>query len=134
MSGDLETHFFGDPRDPRRAPQASTTKTEGNTVTDQRTVQAIKIGVSFTPNVMDQNAARAALGIPHPLYIRGGRMTLNAAIQIDGNDPDSVTAAAHMVKRIQTALAEAGTIHKLTTQFGRVPADQAVQQSNDKED
>jgi hypothetical protein len=89
----------------------------------RKTEQAIKIGASWTPGP----AASAELGPfifgkATPLAIRGGRLTVNAAILSDMTDPGHMTRVAERVADLKRQLEALGTLHSFTTQAGSVPA------------
>ncbi len=92
--------------------------------TRRKTVQAIKIGAMWTPGP----AALAELGpfmfgAKSPLHVRGGRLTINAAVAIDMTDPSQAARVAARVQELKRELEATGTIHSFSTQAGAVPAD-----------
>lgn len=92
--------------------------------TRRKTVQAIKIGATWTPGP----AALAELapfmfGMTSPLNVRGGRLTINAAIAIDMSDPSQAAQVASRVQELRRELEAKGTVHSFITQAGAVPAD-----------
>ena len=93
--------------------------------TPRKTVQAIKISASWTPNP-ETAAAMAAAAFPgQPLRIEGGRTLVRHAIATDMTDPEHVVRVAQRIKRINDELRSTGTIHTLTTSAGSVPAEVA---------
>ncbi len=94
----------------------------------RKTEQAIKISASWTP---DANRAglmsHTAFGVRSPLRIRGGRLTINAAIAIDMTDPAQAARVAARVAELRKELEAVGTVHSFTTVAGSVPAGEAEQ-------
>lgn len=94
----------------------------------RKTEQAIKISVSWTPGdnmALSMNAK--AFGKASPLRIRGGRLTINAAIAIDMTDPAQAARVAARVAELRKELEAVGTVHSFTTLAGSVPAGEAEQ-------
>lgn len=85
--------------------------------------QAIKISASWTP---DERVAGllglTAFGPASPLRIRGGRLTINAAVAIDMTDPAQAALVAARIAELRNELEATGTVHSFTTQAGAVPA------------
>ena len=94
----------------------------------RKTEQAIKIGASWTPNADYALAMNAkAFGKNSPLRIRGGRLSINAAIAIDMTDPAKAARVAARVTELRKELEATGTVHSFTTQAGAVPVGEAEQ-------
>ncbi len=89
----------------------------------RKTEQAIKIAASWTPHD-DTGAVIAAhvFGANSPLRIRGGRITINAAIAIDMTDPAQAARVAARVSELRKELEATGNVHSFATQAGSVPA------------
>lgn len=94
----------------------------------RKTEQAVKISASWTPG---QDATHKiedkVFGRGSPLCIRGGRMTVNAAIAIDMTDPMQAARVAARVAELRKELEAIGTVHSFTTQAGSVPVGEAEQ-------
>lgn len=92
--------------------------------TRRKTVQAIKISATWTPSEMGARALRSAVfGDASPLHVRGGRLTINAAIAIDMTDPSQAAQVASRVQELRRELEAKGTVHSFITQAGAVPVD-----------
>ncbi len=92
----------------------------------RKTEQAIKISASWTPN--DLVALAIGEGVfseSSPLRVRGGRLTINAAIAIDMSDPTQAALVAARVQKLRLHLQDLGTVHTFTTQAGSVPVGEA---------
>lgn len=90
----------------------------------RKTEQAIKISASWTPDEQAAAGLSAELfGVASPLHIRGGRLTINAAIAIDMTDPSQAARVAARVQELKRELEAIGTLHSFSTQAGAVPAD-----------
>lgn len=91
--------------------------------TRRKNEQAIKVSASWTP---DERIAGLlglkAFGAASPLRIRGGRLTINAAIAIDMTDPEQAARVAARIAELRQELEATGTVHSFTTQAGAVPA------------
>lgn len=88
-----------------------------------KTVQALKVSASWTPN--DGPAGKmmaAALGQTHAAGVRfsGGRLALKHAIKIDFADPAQASRVSARVAEIKAALAAAGELHDFRTTAGAV--------------
>lgn len=93
---------------------------------DRKTEQAIKISASWTPNeTTTAIMGKWAFGERSPLRIRGGRITVNAAIHLDLTDPAQAGRVAMRVVELRRELDDTGTVHSFTTQAGAVPAGSA---------
>lgn len=93
---------------------------------ERKTEQAIKVSATWTPN--ETTAAivgKWAFGEKSPLNIRGGRITINAAILLDMTDPMQAARVAGRVQELKRELEATGTVHSFTTQAGAVPAGSA---------
>lgn len=103
--------------------------TEPTSATARRkTEQAIKVSASWTPSEMGARAIRSAVfGANSPLGIRGGRLSINAAISIDMTDPAQAARVAARVAELRKELEATGTVHSFTTQAGAVPVGEAEQ-------
>ena len=92
----------------------------------RKTTQAIKVSASWTPS---ENAAlnfnASAFGKASPLRIRGGRLTINAAIAIDMTDPAQAARVAARVAELRKELEATGTVHSFTAVAGAVPVGEA---------
>ena len=89
----------------------------------RKTEQALKISASWTPGPVEAAGVSKGLwGQKTPLLIRGGRMTVNAAIAIDMTDPMQAARVAERVKELRKELEATGTVHSFVTQAGAVPA------------
>lgn len=94
--------------------------------TRRKTEQAIKISASWTPNeIVARNMSRTEWGKNSPLRIRGGRMTINAAIVLDMTDPANAARVAERVVELRKELEASGTVHSFVTAAGSVPAGEA---------
>jgi hypothetical protein len=92
-------------------------------MTGRKTEQAIKISASWTPNEETAKAMRKVVfGKNSPLHIRGGQLTLNAAIAIDMTDPAQAGRVAERVLELKKELLATGTLHRFSTQAGSVAA------------
>jgi hypothetical protein len=101
---------------------------EVKTAPRRKTEQSIKISASWTPDgacadMMKDNA----FGPASPLRIRGGRLTLNAAIAIGDGKGDKVIRAYARADELERELAAIGTVHSFNRQPGAVPAGEAEQ-------
>lgn len=89
----------------------------------RKTEQAIKVSASWTPS---ETAAaiitRWTFGEASPLRVRGGRLTINAAILLDMTDPAQAARVAARVAELKRELEAIGTVHTFITQAGAVPA------------
>ena len=92
----------------------------------RKTTQAVKVAATWTP---DERVAgllgRTAFGAASPLRVRGGRLTINAAIAIDMADVGSAIRVSQRVSELRRELEATGTVHSFTTSAGAVPADRA---------
>ena len=89
----------------------------------RKTEQAIKVSASWTPGT--ETAAlmeEAAFGIKSPMMIRGGRVTINAAIMTDHADPAHAVRVANRIAELRRELEATGTVHDFKTHAGSVPA------------
>ena len=94
----------------------------------RKTEQAIKISASWTPGEdAALGMARMEFGKESPLRIRGGRLTINAAIAIDMTDPAQAARVAARVAELRKELEAIGTVHSFSTVAGAVPAGEAEQ-------
>ena len=94
----------------------------------RKTEQAIKVSASWTPSERVAGLiGREAFGPASPLRIRGGRLTLNAAIAIGDGKGDRVIRAYARAEELQRELEAIGTVHSFTTTPGAVPAGEAEQ-------
>lgn len=92
----------------------------------RRTEQAIKVSASWTPGDNAATAiARQIFGKASPLRIRGGRLTINAAVALDMTDPAQAARAAARVAELRKELEATGTVHSFTAVAGAVPAGEA---------
>lgn len=92
--------------------------------TRRKTTQAIKISATWTPSEQAASGMNVELfGRASPLHIRGGRLTINAAIAIDMSDPSQAARVATRVQELKRELEAIGTIHTFSTQAGSVPFD-----------
>lgn len=92
----------------------------------RKTEQALKVSATWTPNEHASAAIRAKIfGVKSPLHVRGGRMTINAAIAIDMTDPAQAARVAARVAELKGELEAMGTLHTITTQMGAVPIGEA---------
>lgn len=92
--------------------------------TRRKTVQAIKVSATWTPSDMGARVIRSGIfGDKSPLHVRGGRLTINAAIAIDMTDPSQAARVAARVQELKRELEAIGTLHSFSTQAGAVPAD-----------
>lgn len=88
--------------------------------------QAIKVSATWTPG--QTTAATISEGIfgkKSPLGIRGGRLTINAAILTDYADPAHAVRVAARIAELRKELEATGTLHSFTTMAGAVPAGSA---------
>ena len=94
----------------------------------RKTEQAIKISASWTPTPGQADTiARRVFGDRSPLVIRGGRLSISAAIAIDMTDPAKAARVAARVAELRKELEATGTVHSFTTQAGAVPVGEAEQ-------
>ena len=94
----------------------------------RKTEQAIKVSASWMPSEMGARAIRSAVfGANSPLGIRGGRLSISAAIAIDMTDPAKAARVAARVTELRKELEATGTVHSFTTQAGAVPVGEAEQ-------
>jgi hypothetical protein len=92
----------------------------------RKTEQAIKVSASWTPNGGASNKINAAVfGRLSPLAVRGGRLTINAAIATDHADPVLAARVAQRIAELRRELEATGTVHSFVTQAGAVPAGSA---------
>lgn len=94
----------------------------------RKTEQAVKISASWTPNKnVAGDMSDDTFGVASPLRIRGGRLTINAAIAIDMTDPANAARVAARVAELRKELEATGTVHSFSTVAGAVPAGEAEQ-------
>lgn len=94
----------------------------------RKTEQAVKISASWTPGKdVSERIEDKIFGRGSPLVIRGGRLTINAAIAIDMTDPAQAARVAARVSELRKELEATGTVHSFTTVAGAVPAGEAEQ-------
>ena len=92
----------------------------------RKTEQAIKISASWTPDERTSGViSECIFGTKSPLTIRGGRMTINAAILTDHADPAHAVRVAARIAELRKELEATGTVHSFTTMAGAVPAGSA---------
>lgn len=92
----------------------------------RKTEQAIKIAATWTPGAVQAHGVSMAMwGQKTPLRIRGGRLTINAAIATDHADPVLVSAVSARIAELRKELEATGTVHSFVTQAGAVPAGSA---------
>jgi hypothetical protein len=104
----------------------TTTTTPPRRRARRKTEQAVKIAATITPNAETAKRIGAAIfGEKSPLFVRGGRLTINAAIGLDLTKPGSAQRAQDRVLELQNELAAIATVHTFTTQAGPVPDGQA---------
>jgi hypothetical protein len=91
-------------------------------MTARKTEQAIKVSATWTPNEREcLQFAAAAFGSNTPLVIRGGRLTINAAILTDHANPELAALVAQRIAVLRRELEATGTVHAFSTQAGAVP-------------
>jgi hypothetical protein len=96
--------------------------------TRRKTEQAIKISASVTLGAGPADFASAhVFGDKSPLRIRGGRLTINAAIAIGDGKGDKVIRAYARADELERELAAIGTVHSFIRQPGAVPLGEAEQ-------
>lgn len=101
----------------------------------RKTEQAVKISASWTPSEMAGRAIRSAVfGGASPLFVRGGRMTINAAIALDMTDPAQAGRVAARESELRKELEATGTVHSFVAAAGAVPAGDAEHLPEDKAD
>jgi hypothetical protein len=89
---------------------------------ERKTEQAIKISATWTPDEhMAERLGATAFGERSPLRLRGGCLTINAAILLDLTDPAQAARVAMRVVELRRELEDCGTVHTFTTQAGAVP-------------
>lgn len=94
-------------------------------MTTRKTIQAIKVSATWTPGQMEAIAvSRTVFGQATPLHIRGGRLTINAAISIGDGSPDQVVRAYARAEELKNELEAHGTVHSFNTQAGAAPTEQ----------
>lgn len=109
--------------------------TDQTTAPRRKTEAAIKISASWTPGDMAARAIRSGtFGDKSPLSIRGGRLTINAAIAIGDGKGDKVIRAYARADELEAELAAIGTVHSFNRQPGAVPAGEAEQLPEDPTD
>jgi hypothetical protein len=87
----------------------------------KKTEQAIKVSATWTPDAQAASGMSAELfGVRSPLSIRGGRLTINAAIATDHADPVLAARVAGRIAELRKELEAIGTVHSFTTQAGAV--------------
>lgn len=92
----------------------------------RKTEHAVKISASWTPGKdITEKIEDKIFGRGSPLVIRGGRLTINAAIAIDMTDPAQAARVAARVAELRKELEAIGTAHSFTTLAGSVPAGEA---------
>lgn len=94
----------------------------------QKTVQALKIAASWTPNADTAGAMMtAALNetAAGRMHLSGGRLALKHAIKIDFSDPQNATLVSERVAEIKDALSGAGVLHDFRATAGAVHAAEA---------
>lgn len=92
----------------------------------RKTEQAIKISATWTPGANEADTvARGIWGQKTPLSIRGGRMTVNAAIHLDMSDPHNAVRVSERVAELRKELEATGTVHSFVASAGAVPAGEA---------
>lgn len=102
--------------------------TDQTTAPRRKTEQAIKISASWTPSVSAAfDMSVKGFGVKSPLRIRGGRLTINAAIAIGDGKGDKVIRAYARADELEAELAAIGTVHSFNRQPGSVPAGEAEQ-------
>lgn len=88
----------------------------------RKTEQAIKVSATWTPSETKARIMSGQVfGNGSPLDIRGGRLTINAAIAIDMADPAQMTQVAQRISELRADLEATGTLHTFGTQAGAVP-------------
>ncbi len=93
-------------------------------MTARKTVQAIKISATWTPGPVESiSVVRGIFGQSTPLSLRGGRLTINAAISIGDGSPKNVIRAYDRAAELQRELEAAGTLHTFHTQAGAAPTE-----------
>lgn len=91
--------------------------------TPRKTVQAIKISASWSPDPKTAAAMAKAAFPGEPLRIEGGRTLVRHAIATDMTDPEHVVRVSQRIKQISDTLNATGTVHSFTTVAGSVPAE-----------
>lgn len=92
-----------------------------------KTVQALKINASWTPNTATADFITAHLfggGPASPLKFSGGRFSLKHAIKTDFSDPAQATRVSERVAEIKSSIEALGQVHSFTTTAGAVPVDE----------
>lgn len=103
--------------------------------TRRKTTQAIKIAATLTPNAKTAEAIAATIfGKASPLFVRGGRLTINAAVALDLTKPGSAARVEARVQELRREMDEIGKLHTFSTQAGAVPEGQAEVLSEVAED
>ena len=88
----------------------------------RKSEQAIKIAASWTPNEATADfMGGQTFGAVSPLHIRGGRLTINAAILADHGNPAMMTRVAERVAELKAELEAVGILHSFVTSAGAVP-------------
>lgn len=92
----------------------------------RKTEQAIKVSAVWTPGAVEADGLSQGMwGQKTPLRIRGGRLTINAAILTDHADPAHAVRVAARIAELRRELEATGTVHSFTTMAGAVPAGSA---------
>lgn len=92
----------------------------------RRSEQAVKISATITPKPdTARKIGEAIFGAASPLFVRGGRLTINAAVAFDLTKPGSAARAEARVLELKTELDAVAEIHSFTTAAGAVQAGSA---------
>lgn len=92
-----------------------------------KTVQALKITASWTPNESAAASMMKALKAAdlEGARIGGGRLAIKHAIATDYADPAHANRVSKRLFAIKQALGATGTLHSFNVVAGAVPADEA---------
>jgi hypothetical protein len=101
----------------------------------RKTEPAIKISASWTPSeAAASELSGKAFGKISPLRIRGGRLTINAAISMGDGKPASVIRAYERVEELRRELEDVGTVHSFSSGPGAVPVGEAEKLPDPEQD
>lgn len=92
----------------------------------RRSEQAVKISATITPKPETaRKIGEAIFGAASPLFVRGGRLTINAAVAFDLTKPGSAARAEARVLELRTEIEAVAEVHSFTTAAGAVQAGSA---------
>lgn len=92
----------------------------------KRTEQALKVSASWTPD--EETAEHIMAGVfgeRTPLTLRGGRLTINAAVACDFAVAGQAASAEKRVQELRKELEARGKLHGFSVAAGAVPVGEA---------